>query len=132
SSASALSRLAASTLFPYTTLFRSRAGGPGDDHHLVVLDRGGDIGHPLRDRQLGGVGDPRPGGATGLELLGGVGAELGARLASPPPAVVPTAAVAIAGAVAVAGTVVLGPFGLAARARALALLGFAHVSQGWE
>src|SRR5699024_3106420 len=78
-------------------------------------------------------------GTAGLELLGGVGAQLGARLAPPPAAVVPTAAVAIAGAVAVAGVVVLGPFGLPARARvlalapgcALALLGSAPASQGW-
>src|SRR5699024_5882165 len=34
---------------------------PGDDHHLVVADRGGDVGPAGRDRQLLGVGDRRDG-----------------------------------------------------------------------
>src|SRR5690606_40726488 len=60
-----------STLFPYTTLFRSQphgevgvdAGAVGE-HHGVLLDRR----HPGAQVQ---------GDATPLELLGGVGAELG-------------------------------------------------------
>ena len=49
------------------------AGLAGDDHHLVVADRGGDVVLALADRQLLGVGDrghartPR-----GHALLGGV------------------------------------------------------------
>ena len=36
-----------------------RPGLAGDDHDLVVADRGGDVVAALADRQLGRVGDPQ-------------------------------------------------------------------------
>ena len=48
------------------------AGLPGDDHHLVVADRRGDVGAPGADRQLLRVADRRHGrGPGGDGALGG-------------------------------------------------------------
>ena len=60
-----------------------RAGLAGDDHDLVVADRGGDVVAAGGDGQRGRVGDARDGGAAGGEPgLGGVesGDERGERL----------------------------------------------------
>ena len=49
------------------------AGLAGDDHDLVVADRGGDVVAAGGDRQRRGIGDLRDGGAAGGEPgLGGV------------------------------------------------------------
>src|SRR5699024_3939876 len=103
------------------------------DHHLVVLDRLGDVFDPLADRQLGRIGDARQGGPAGGELVLGERAEASAWLAPLPTTVVPATVVATAvGAGATTVTVTVGPVGVAARARAVALLVSAHVSLGWD
>src|SRR5205814_9478519 len=59
----------ASTLFPYTTLFRSLHVPAGDRHADRVLERDGDDGgrRPVRDRGDRAVGDRRARG--GWDLL---------------------------------------------------------------
>ena len=45
----------------------ARARLAGQDHHLVVADRGGDLGPSLADRQVLGVGDGRQRGTSALD-----------------------------------------------------------------
>ena len=52
----------------------ARARLAGDDHDLVLADRGGDVVAPRADRQRRGIGDGGDGGATGVQpFLRGVG-----------------------------------------------------------
>src|SRR3712207_7034652 len=60
-----------STLFPYTTLFRSRTPGSASPPLRTIL--------PLRDEPHAIAGDPAPGAPAGCGVLGGARGRPGGR-----------------------------------------------------